>query len=153
MHFAYPQLLFEDLRIPAIDFPIRRHLLTMFPSLWNSSGPAENTAAQAMLQNVSREELLPISSKASINIPGVDAIPASLTMHSLLKAGRDCVEETFASWQNIHAVLKENIIDKLRYDYDWFFLDMVHLDALQHPSERQTDVDPLPPATVDFHSP
>ncbi|MEJ9006891.1 AAA family ATPase, partial [Salmonella enterica subsp. enterica serovar Paratyphi B] len=32
--------------------------------------------------------------------------------------------------QNIHAVLKENIIDKLRYDYDFIFLDSgPHLDA------------------------
>ncbi len=54
---AHPQLLFEDLRILAIDFDPQASL-TMFLSHENSVGLVENTAAQAMLQNVSREELL-----------------------------------------------------------------------------------------------
>ncbi|TRR45292.1 ParA family protein, partial [Salmonella enterica subsp. enterica serovar Panama] len=54
---AHPQLLFEDLRILAIDFDPQASL-TMFLSHENSVGLVENMAAQAMLQNVSREELL-----------------------------------------------------------------------------------------------
>lgn len=59
----------------------------MFLSHENSVGLVENTAAQAMLQNVSREELLSDFIVPSI-IHGVDVIPLPLTMHSLLKAGR-----------------------------------------------------------------
>ncbi|MDZ1246519.1 AAA family ATPase, partial [Klebsiella pneumoniae] len=73
---AHPQLLFEDLRILAIDFDPQASL-TMFLSHENSVGLVENTAAQAMLQNVSREELLSDFIVPSI-IPGVDVIPASI---------------------------------------------------------------------------
>ncbi|EGA3609903.1 ParA family protein, partial [Salmonella enterica] len=54
-----------------------------------------------------------------------------------------------------HAVLKENIIDKLRYDYDFIFLDSgPHLDAFLKNCIGAADLmlTPLPPATVDFHS-
>ncbi|MCX2643859.1 ParA family protein, partial [Klebsiella pneumoniae] len=51
---AHPQLLFEDLRILSIDFDPPASL-TMFQSHENSVGLVENTAAQAMLLNVSRE--------------------------------------------------------------------------------------------------
>ena len=59
-------------------------------------------------------------------------------MHSLLKAGRDCEEHL--PGKNIHAVLKENIIDKLQHDYDFIFLDSgPHLDAfLKTALGRQT---------------
>ncbi len=42
--------------------------------------------------------------------------------------------------ENIHAVLKENIIDKLQHDYDFIFLDSgPHLDAfLKTALGRQT---------------
>ncbi len=59
-------------------------------------------------------------------------------MHPLLKAGRDCVKNICQ--ENIHAVLKENIIDKLQHDYDFIFLDSgPHLDAfLKTALGRQT---------------
>ncbi len=58
-------------------------------------------------------------------------------------------------WKNIHAVLKENIIDKLQHDYDFIFLDSgPHLDAFLKTALGAADLmlTPLPPATVDFHS-
>ncbi len=57
--------------------------------------------------------------------------------------------------ENIHAVLKENIIDKLQHDYDFIFLDSgPHLDAFLKNCIGAADLmlTPLPPATVDFHS-
>lgn len=100
----------------------------MFLSHENSVGLVENTAAQAMLQNVSREELLSDFIVPSI-IPGVDVIPASIDDAFLAEGWKGLCEEHLP-WQNIHAVLKENIIDKLQHDYDFIFLDSgPHLDA------------------------
>ncbi|EBA6634099.1 ParA family protein, partial [Salmonella enterica] len=149
---AHPQLLFEDLRILAIDFDPQASL-TMFLSHENSVGLVENTAAQAMLQNVSREELLSDFIVPSI-IPGVDVIPASIDDAFLAEGWKGLCEEHLPG-QNIHAVLKENIIDKLRYDYDFIFLDSgPHLDAFLKNCIGAADLmlTPLPPATVDFHS-
>ncbi|KYF04075.1 chromosome partitioning protein ParA, partial [Salmonella enterica subsp. enterica serovar Typhimurium] len=73
---AHPQLLFEDLRILAIDIDPQASL-TMILSHENSVGLVEKTAAQAMLQNVSREEKLSDIIDSSI-IPGDDLIPASI---------------------------------------------------------------------------
>jgi cellulose biosynthesis protein BcsQ len=57
--------------------------------------------------------------------------------------------------QNIHAVLRENIIDKLETDYDFIFIDTgPHLDAFLKNGIGAADIllTPLPPATIDFHS-
>ena len=149
---AHPQLLFEDLRILAIDFDPQASL-TMFLSHENSVGLVENTAAQAMLQNVSREELLSDFIVPSI-IPGVDVIPASIDDAFLAEGWKGLCEEHLPG-KNIHAVLKENIIDKLQHDYDFIFLDSgPHLDAFLKNCIGAADLmlTPLPPATVDFHS-
>ena len=149
---AHPQLLFEDLRILAIDFDPQASL-TMFLSHENSVGLVENTAAQAMLQNVSREELLSDFIVPSI-IPGVDVIPASIDDAFLAEGWKGLCEEHLPG-KNIHAVLKDNIIDKLQHDYDFIFLDSgPHLDAFLKNCIGAADLmlTPLPPATVDFHS-
>mgnify|MGYP003485449041 CR=1 FL=1 len=149
---AHPQLLFEDLRILAIDFDPQASL-TMFLSHENSVGLVENTAAQAMLQNVSREELLSDFIVPSI-IPGVDVIPASIDDAFLAEGWKGLCEEHLPG-KNIHAVLKENIIDKLQHDYDFIFLDSgPHLDAFLKNALASANIlfTPLPPATVDFHS-
>lgn len=149
---AHPHLLFEDLRILAIDFDPQASL-TMFLNHENSVGLVETTAAQAMLQNVSREELILDFITPSI-IPGVDVIPASIDDAFIAEGWRGLCEEHLPG-QNIHSVLKKNIIDKLENDYDFIFIDCgPHLDAFLKNCIGAADLmlTPLPPATVDFHS-
>ncbi|MRT15238.1 AAA family ATPase [Enterobacteriaceae bacterium RIT711] len=149
---AHPHLLFEDLRILAIDFDPQASL-TMFLNHENSVGLVETTAAQAMLQNVSREELFSDFITPSI-IPGVDVIPASIDDAFIAEGWRGLCEE-YLPGQNIHSVLKMNIIDKLEDDYDFIFIDCgPHLDAFLKNCIGAADLmlTPLPPATVDFHS-
>ena len=149
---VHPHLLFEDLRILVIDFDPQASL-TMFMSHTLSIGLVEETAAQAMLQNVSREELLSDFVVPS-GIPGVDVIPASIDDAFMAEGWKDICAE-YLPGQNMHAVLKENIIDKLKYDYDFIFIDCgPHLDAYLRNGIAAADLllTPLPPATVDFHS-
>lgn len=149
---AHPHLLFEDLRILAIDFDPQASL-TMFLSHQNSIGLVETTAAQAMLQNVSSEELISDFIVPSV-IPGVDIIPASIDDAFIAERWKELCAEHLPG-QNVHAVLKENIINKLKHDYDFILVDTgPHLDAFLKNGLAAADLllTPLPPATVDFHS-
>ncbi|WP_300002253.1 AAA family ATPase [uncultured Cedecea sp.] len=149
---AHPHLLFEDLRVLAIDFDPQASL-TMFLSHQNAIGLVETTAAQAMLQNASREELLSDFIVKSV-VPGVDIIPASIDDAFIAERWKDLCAE-YLPGQNVHAILKENIVDKLRHDYDFILVDTgPHLDAFLKNGIAAADLllTPLPPATVDFHS-
>lgn len=149
---AHPHLLFEDLRILAIDFDPQASL-TMFLNHQNSIGLVETTAAQAMLQNVSREELISDFIVPSV-VPGVDIIPASIDDAFIAERWKVLCSE-YLPGQNVHAVLKENIVEKLKSDYDFILVDTgPHLDAFLKNAIAAADLllTPLPPATVDFHS-
>lgn len=149
---AHPHLLFEDLRILAIDFDPQASL-TMFLNHQSSIGLVETTAAQAMLQNVSREELISDFIIPSV-VPGVDIIPASIDDAFIAERWKELCSEHLPG-QNVHAVLKENIIEKLKSDYDFILVDTgPHLDAFLKNAIAAADLllTPLPPATVDFHS-
>jgi cellulose biosynthesis protein BcsQ len=149
---AHPHLLHEDLRILGIDFDPQASL-TMFLNHMRSIGIVEATAAQAMLQNVTREELLSDFIVPS-GIPGVDIMPASIDDAFIAEAWKELCHEHLPG-QNIHSVLKENIIGKLKHDYDFIFIDTgPHLDAFLKNGIAAADLllTPLPPATVDFHS-
>lgn len=149
---VHPHLLFEDLRILVIDLDPQSSA-TMFLNHTRSIGTVEATSAQAMLQNVSREELLDEFIVSSI-VPGVDVIPASI--EDAFIASR--WEELCASHlpgMSVHSVLRKNIIDKLSKDYDFIFVDSgPHLDAFLMNAVAASDVlfTPIPPAQVDFHS-
>ncbi|WP_437891829.1 AAA family ATPase [Phytobacter sp. V91] len=149
---AHPHLIFEDLRILALDFDPQASL-TMLLCHQYSVGIVEATAAQAMLQNVTREELLS-DFIVPTTIPGVDIIPASIDDAFLAERWKELCQENLPG-QNLHAVLRENIIDKLENDYDFIFLDSgPHLDAFLNNGIGAADIllTPLPPATIDFHS-
>ncbi len=112
-------MLYEDLRILAIDFDPQASL-TMFLSHQNSVGLVETTAAQAMLQNVSREELI-----SDFIVPLLSREwTLFLLLSMMLSSRRD--GKNFAlniCPQNVHAVLKDNIIEKLKNDYDFILVD------------------------------
>lgn len=149
---THPLLLREDLRILVIDLDPQSSA-TMFLSHHHSIGSVENTAAQAMLQNVSREELLEEFIVPS-SVSGVHIIPASIEDAFLASTWSELCAEHLPK-QNIHAILRENLINKLIYDYDFIFLDSgPHLDAFLINSLAAADLllTPIPPAQVDFHS-
>lgn len=149
---THPHLLYEDLRILVVDLNPQSSA-TMFLNHTHAIGIVEETAAQAMLQNVSREELLNEFIVPSV-VPGVDVIPASIDDAFIASSWEDLCN-THLPGQNIHAVLRENIIDKLQDDYDFIFVDSgPHLDAFLNNSIAAADLllTPVPPAQVDFHS-
>lgn len=149
---AHPLLLIEDLRILVIDLDPQASA-TMFLSHHHAIGAVENTAAQAMLQNVSREELLD-EFIVSSSIPGVDLIPASIEDAFLASTWSELCAEHLPE-QNIHSILRENLVNKLLKDYDFIFLDGgPHLDAFLTNCLAAADLllTPVPPAQVDFHS-
>lgn len=149
---THPHLLYEDLRILVVDLDPQSSA-TMFLNHTHAIGIVEETAAQAMLQNVSREELLNEFIVPSV-VPGVDVIPASIDDAFIASSWEDLCN-THLPGQNIHAVLRENIIDKLQDDYDFIFVDSgPHLDAFLNNSIAAADLllTPVPPAQVDFHS-
>ncbi|WP_434363060.1 AAA family ATPase (plasmid) [Parasalinivibrio latis] len=149
---AHPHLLQEDLRILVIDLDPQSSA-TMFLSHNYAIGSVDTTAAQAMLQNVSREELLEEFVVAS-GVPGVDVIPASIEDAFIASKWDDLCAE-YLPEQNVNAVLKENVIDKLRGDYDFIFVDSgPHLDAflINALASANLLMTPIPPAQVDFHS-
>ncbi|MGL5948552.1 MAG: AAA family ATPase [Aeromonas sp.] len=149
---THPHLLQEDLRILVIDLDPQSSA-TMFLSHQYAIGSVENTAAQAMLQNVSREELLAEFIIPS-GVPGVDVMPASIEDAFIASSWNSLCAEHLPK-QNVHAILRDNVINRLRADYDFIFVDSgPHLDAFLVNSLASAELlmTPIPPAQVDFHS-
>ena len=149
---THPHLLQSDLRILVIDLDPQSSA-TMFLSHEYAIGYVEATSAQAMLQNVSREELLN-EFIVSSGVTGVDVMPASIDDAFIASKWEELCAEHLPS-QAIYSVLKENIINKLSKDYDFIFIDSgPHLDAYLMNALAAADIllTPIPPAQVDFHS-
>lgn len=149
---AHPHLLLEDLRVLVIDLDPQSSA-TMFLNHARSVGTVDTTAAQAMLQNVTREELLEEFIVSSI-VPGVDVLPASIEDAFIASKWESLCAEHLPG-QNPFAVLRENIIDKIVGDYDFIFIDSgPHLDSFLTNAIAAADLlmTPVPPAQVDFHS-
>lgn len=149
---THPHLLYEDLRILVIDLDPQSSA-TMFLNHARAVGIVEETAAQAMLQNVTREELLNEFIASSV-VHNVDVLPASIDDAFIASSWESLCCEHLPE-QNVHAVLQENIIDKIKNDYDFIFIDSgPHLDAFLKNAIAAADLlmTPIPPAQVDFHS-
>lgn len=149
---THPHLISEDLRILVIDLDPQSSA-TMFLAHTQSVGSVEATAAQAMLQNVTREELLSDFVLPSV-VQGVDVIPASIE-DAFIASQWEILCREHLPGHNIYTVLHENIISKLKHDYDFIFIDSgPHLDAFLSNAIAAADIlmTPVPPAQVDFHS-
>lgn len=149
---VHPHLLYEDLRILVIDLDPQSSA-TMFLNHTRSVGAVDATSAQAMLQNVTRDELLNEFIVSSI-VPGVDVIPASIEDAFIASRWEELCAEHLPN-VSIYSVLRKNIIDKISRDYDFIFVDSgPHLDAFLMNAIAASDVlfTPIPPAQVDFHS-
>lgn len=149
---THPALLKDDLRILVIDLDPQGSA-TMFLRADKSIGEVDNTATQAMLNNVDKDEL---QSDYIINsqIPGVDLIPSSIDDAFIAAEWENLIEEHLPE-QNPNLILKENLIDTISSEYDFIFIDNgPHLDYLLQNSLVCVDImfTPIPPAQVDFHS-
>lgn len=149
---THPHLISEDLRILVIDLDPQSSA-TMFLDHKQSIGSIETTAAQAMLQNVTREELLTEFVLSSV-VQGVDVIPASIE-DAFIASQWELLCTEHLPGQNFFTVLRDNIIQKLKNDYDFIFIDSgPHLDAFLSNAIAAANIlmTPVPPAQVDFHS-
>ncbi len=151
-----PELVKEDLRIAVIDMDPQGSA-TMFLNHHYTINSFDYTAAQICVNpQLSKEEILK-NGFVDTTVPNVKLMPA-------------CIEDGFiaSSWMKLHAelkaegyttptydLLKVNLIDKIKHDFDFIFLDTgPHLDALLLNSLVATDfmIMPAPPAHVDLHS-
>ncbi|EUD04106.1 plasmid partition protein A [Providencia alcalifaciens RIMD 1656011] len=149
---THPHLIFEDLRILVIDLDPQASA-TMFLDHMQSIGSVETTAAQAMLQNVTREELLSEFILPSV-VQGVDVMPASIE-DAFIASQWEILCAEYLPNHNFYTVLRDNIINKIKHDYDFIFIDSgPHLDAFLSNAIAAADIlmTPVPPAQVDFHS-
>lgn len=149
---THPHLIKEDLRILVVDLDPQSSA-TMFLNHESAIGSVDNTAAQAMLQDFSVEELLSEFVVPSI-VNGVDVIPASIEDAFIASKWDELCNEHLPH-TNKYEVLRENVILKLQNHYDFIFVDSgPHLDAFLMNSLTASDVlmTPIPPAQVDFHS-
>ena len=149
---THPHLIQEDLKILVVDLDPQSSA-TMFLNHECSIGNVDSTAAQAMLQNISTEELMNEFVVPSI-VNGVDVIPASIEDAFIASKWDELCREHLSD-QNKFKILKENIIERLSDHYDFIFLDSgPHLDSFLMNSLASADLlmTPIPPAQVDFHS-
>ena len=149
---THSHLIKEDLRILVIDLDPQSSA-TMFLNHEISIGSVDNTAAQAMLQNVPIAELLEDFVVSSI-VKGVDVMPASIEDAFIASKWDELCDDHLGN-TNSFEVLKNNVIVKLENYYDFIFVDSgPHLDAFLMNSLVSADIlmTPVPPAQVDFHS-
>lgn len=149
---THQRLLCEDLRILVIDLDPQSSA-TMFLNHNHSIGMVRNSSAQAMLNNLTREEIISDFIKPSI-VPGVDIIPASIEDAFIASRWKELCDEHLPEVNQLN-VLRETIINKISGDYDFIFVDTgPHLDAFLINALAASDMlmTPVPPAQVDFHS-
>lgn len=149
---THPALLKEDIRVLVIDLDPQSSA-TMFLNHRHSIGVVDTTAAQAILQNVSREELISEFIVKS-GVDGVDVIPASID-DAFIASNWEALVAEYLPGENPNNLISSAIIDKLEKDYDFIFIDSgPHLDAFLKNALTCSDLlmTPIPPAQVDFHS-
>ncbi|PHM51514.1 AAA family ATPase [Xenorhabdus hominickii] len=149
---AHPTLIHNDLRILVIDMDPQASS-TMFLSHHNSIGSILETAAQAMLNNVSREQLIKQFIRPTM-MPGVNVIPASIDDAFVASEWIQLVQE-YLPGMAPSEVLRKTVIDRLSHDYDFILIDTgPHLDAFMLNAIAASNIllTPTPPAQVDFHS-
>ena len=148
-----PNLVPYDIKTLVIDLDPQSSA-TMFMNHNLTKGSLDTTSAQAMLQDLPKEEILSDYIYPSA-IPGVDIMPASIE-DAFLAANWEaiCVEAEIAK-DDIYQVLKKNIIDKIKDEYSFIIVDAgPHIDSFMLNSMVAADIllTPVPPAQVDLHS-
>lgn len=151
-----PDLLINDLRVAVIDLDPQSSA-TMFLNHAYSVKSFDFTAAQVSTNpHLSREEILEHGFVETV-VPGVSLMPASIEDGFVASNWSSIHEELLKNGYDtpIYDLLKVNLIDKIKHDFDFIFLDTgPHLDALLLNSFVATHffLMPSPPAHVDLHS-
>lgn len=149
---THPKLMMHDIRVLIIDLDPQASA-TMFCNHNAASADIQNTTAQAMLSNLTKEEILTEFIVKS-NIDGVDLIPSSINDAFIASKWPELCAEHLPG-QNINSVLKDCIIDKISDSYDFIIVDTgPHLDYFLNNCLQAADImfTPIPPARVDFDS-
>ncbi|MGV7963687.1 AAA family ATPase [Photorhabdus tasmaniensis] len=149
---VHPDLLMQDLRILVVDLDPQASS-TMFLNHSYSIGNVTNTAAQAMIANLSKETLKEQFIKPTM-VPGVDIIPASIDDAFVASEWFHLVAQELPG-VSPYEVMTKTLIERVGEDYDFIFIDTgPHLDALMMNALASSDVllTPTPPSQVDFHS-
>ncbi|OCQ18851.1 hypothetical protein A7985_22780 [Pseudoalteromonas luteoviolacea] len=151
-----PALAIEDLRIAVIDMDPQGSA-TMFLNHHYTVNNFDYTAAQICVNpQLSREEILE-NGFVNTNVPGVKLMPASIEDGFVASSWSSLHEELKHEGHNTpeYDLLKVNLIDKIKHDFDFIFLDTgPHLDPLLLNSVVASHflILPAPPAHVDLHS-
>ncbi|KZN35315.1 hypothetical protein N480_19210 [Pseudoalteromonas luteoviolacea S2607] len=151
-----PDLVKEDLRIAVIDMDPQGSA-TMFLNHHYTVNNFDYTAAQICVNpHLSREEILE-KGFVNSNVPGVKLMPASIEDGFVASSWMGIHEELKSEGYNtpVYDLLKTNLIDKIKHDFDFIFLDTgPHLDPLLMNSFVASHflIMPAPPAHVDMHS-
>ncbi|PSV28108.1 ParA family protein [Photobacterium sp. GB-72] len=149
---AHDLLLKEDLRILILDLDPQASA-TMFNNEQLAIADVECSSAQAILQNLSLEELKESFIKKT-GMDGVDIIPASIDDAFIASDWLEICKEYWPE-KNPYSLMQEHLINKVKGEYDFILVDTgPHLDALLLSSLASADLlmTPIPPAQVDFHS-
>ncbi|MDG1751926.1 MAG: ParA family protein [Thalassotalea sp.] len=149
---THPSLICEDLRILVIDLD-PQGTATLLLSFEKSVGEVEDTAVQTMLHNLSKKELMEECVIASA-VDGVDVLPANIGDAFIASEWEKFCNEDLPNI-NPYEVLYKTIIEKLKDEYDFIFIDNgPHLDAFLENTLQCVDamLVPLPPSNVDLHA-
>ncbi|GIU40984.1 chromosome partitioning protein ParA [Shewanella colwelliana] len=149
---THPMLIQHDIRVLLIDIDPQASS-TMFMKHDLAIADMTTTSVQSMLQNPSREELLS-EFIYETKVPGVYILPCTIADGFIASDWHNLCEQHLPD-QNPYMILRENIIEKIKHDFDFCLLDTgPHLDPLLMNSIVAADVlaTPLPPAQVDLHS-
>lgn len=148
-----PNLVPYDIKTLVIDLDPQSSA-TMFMNHNLTKSSLDTTSAQAMLQDLPKEELLNDYIYPSA-IPGVDIMPASIEDAFLAANWESICDEAGIEKEDIYQVLKKNIIDKIKGEYSFIIVDAgPHIDSFMLNSMVASDIllTPVPPAQVDLHS-
>lgn len=148
-----PNLTPYDIKTLVIDLDPQSSS-TMFMNHNLTLNAIDTTSAQAMLQDLSKEELMTDYIYSSA-IPGVDIMPASIEDAFLAANWESICDEAEIKKEDVYQVLKKNIINKIKDEYSYIIIDAgPHIDAFMLNSMVAADIllTPIPPAQVDLHS-
>jgi len=147
-----PTLIKQDLRILVIDLDPQASATMLLNQVVATTG-TDCTSAQAMLQNVTKEELVN-DFIIDTNLQGVDLMPASIEDGFIASELPNLTKEHLPD-QKQYNILQENIINKINDLYDIILIDSgPHLDGflLNSLVAADTLLVPVTPDAVDFNS-
>lgn len=148
-----PDLVPYDLRILVIDLDPQGSA-TMFMNHKLALERVDTTTAQAMMNQLTREEILD-EFVFDTTVPGVKLMPASMEDAFIAAEWAACCKEAEIPDNQIFTALYDRVISKIKNDFDFIFVDTgPHIDPFLLNSLSAADIwlTPTPPDPVDLDS-